>query len=62
MLSFKHYIFFINVLRMIPFAELVLTPGGVFSRIIVGLIAGWLAGIVTSGGGFGIVRDIVWLG
>ncbi len=27
--------------------------------IIVGLIAGWLAGVVVRGGGFGVVGDIV---
>jgi len=39
-------------------AELVLSPGGIFSWIAVGLIAGWLAGMVMSGGGYGIVRDL----
>ena len=42
---------------MFPIAELILTPGGVISWIVVGLIAGWLAGLVMSGGGYGIVRD-----
>ncbi len=41
------------------FAELVLSPGGVLSWIVVGLIAGWLAGLTMSGGGYGIVRDIL---
>jgi uncharacterized membrane protein YeaQ/YmgE (transglycosylase-associated protein family) len=27
--------------------------------IVVGLIAGWLAGLVMKGGGFGIIGDIV---
>ncbi len=27
--------------------------------IIVGLIAGWLAGVVMKGGGFGVIGDIV---
>ena len=27
--------------------------------IIVGLIAGWLAGIIMKGGGFGVIGDIV---
>ena len=27
--------------------------------IIVGLVAGWLAGIVMKGGGFGVIGDIV---
>src|SRR5438309_3151361 len=36
-----------------------LDPGGVLAWIIVGLIAGWLAGLVMRGGGFGILGDIV---
>jgi len=31
----------------------------ILSWIVVGLIAGWLAGRVTKGGGFGLVGDIV---
>ncbi len=32
---------------------------GLLSWIIVGLIAGWLAGMVMRGGGYGIVGDII---
>jgi uncharacterized membrane protein YeaQ/YmgE (transglycosylase-associated protein family) len=32
---------------------------GILSWIVVGLIAGWLAGVVMKGGGFGIIGDIV---
>lgn len=32
---------------------------GLLSWIIVGLIAGWLAGVVMKGGGYGIVGDII---
>ena len=32
---------------------------GLLSWIIVGLIAGWLAGIVVKGGGYGVVGDII---
>ncbi len=32
---------------------------GILSWIIVGLIAGWLAGMVMKGGGYGIVGDII---
>jgi len=39
-------------------AELTMSPGGVIAWIGVGLIAGWLAGLVMSGGGFGILADI----
>ena len=38
---------------------LVMSPGGVISWIVVGLIAGWLAGKVMSGGGYGMVRDVM---
>jgi uncharacterized membrane protein YeaQ/YmgE (transglycosylase-associated protein family) len=44
---------------MLPLAELMLDPGGFISWIVVGMIAGWMAGLVMSGGGYGIVRDIV---
>ncbi len=40
-------------------AELHLTPGGIISWLIVGLIAGWLAGLFMRGGGYGIIGDIV---
>ncbi len=32
---------------------------GILSWIIVGLIAGWLAGLVMRGGGYGVVGDII---
>jgi len=44
---------------MTVFAALVLDPGGVVAWLVVGLIAGWLAGQVMKGTGFGIVGDIV---
>ncbi len=40
-------------------AELVLSPGGIISWIIVGLLAGWLAGVAMSGSGYGVLSDIV---
>jgi len=40
-------------------ADVTMSPGGVIAWIGVGLIAGWLAGMVMSGGGFGIIADIV---
>jgi uncharacterized membrane protein YeaQ/YmgE (transglycosylase-associated protein family) len=40
-------------------AELVLSPGGVIAWIVVGLISGYLAGVMMSGGGYGIVRDTI---
>ncbi len=41
------------------YAAIVLAPGGIISWLVVGLIAGWLAGVVMKGGGFGILGDIV---
>jgi uncharacterized membrane protein YeaQ/YmgE (transglycosylase-associated protein family) len=32
---------------------------GILSWIVVGLIAGWLAGMVMKGGGFGLIGDII---
>ena len=32
---------------------------GILSWIVVGLIAGWLAGMVGKGGGFGLIVDII---
>lgn len=32
---------------------------GILSWIVVGLIAGWLAGMVMKGGGYGVLGDIV---
>ncbi|MBI4788470.1 MAG: GlsB/YeaQ/YmgE family stress response membrane protein [Chloroflexi bacterium] len=32
---------------------------GILSWIIIGLIAGWLAGMVMKGGGYGVVGDII---
>ncbi len=42
---------------MTLFAELLLSPGGIIAWIVVGLLAGWLAGVVMNGGGYGIIRD-----
>ena len=33
--------------------------GGIIWWIVVGLIAGWLAGQVMKGGGYGVLADIV---
>jgi uncharacterized membrane protein YeaQ/YmgE (transglycosylase-associated protein family) len=32
---------------------------GIVSWIVVGLISGWLAGLIVKGGGFGCIGDIV---
>ena len=36
-----------------------LEPGGIVAWLVVGLIAGWLAGQFMKGGGYGVVGDIV---
>ena len=33
--------------------------GGLLYWIVVGLIAGWLAGVVMKGGGYGVLADII---
>ena len=44
---------------MATFAEITLDPGGVVAWVIVGLVAGFLAGRVMTGGGYGLAGDIV---
>jgi uncharacterized membrane protein YeaQ/YmgE (transglycosylase-associated protein family) len=41
------------------FAAVVLSPGGIISWLVVGLIAGFLAGAVMKGSGYGIITDII---
>jgi uncharacterized membrane protein YeaQ/YmgE (transglycosylase-associated protein family) len=36
-----------------------LSPGGIIAWIIVGLIAGWLTGLLMKGGGYGIIGDLI---
>jgi uncharacterized membrane protein YeaQ/YmgE (transglycosylase-associated protein family) len=36
-----------------------LNPGGIIAWIVIGLLAGWLAGIIMPGRGFGFVGDII---
>jgi uncharacterized membrane protein YeaQ/YmgE (transglycosylase-associated protein family) len=36
-----------------------LNPGGLIGWIVVGLIAGWLTGLIMRGGGFGIIGDLI---
>ncbi len=43
---------------MSMFAAIVLDPGGIIAWLVVGLIAGFLAGRVMRGAGYGIVGDI----
>lgn len=36
-----------------------LNPGGIIAWLVIGLIAGWLAGQFVEGGGLGILGDII---
>jgi uncharacterized membrane protein YeaQ/YmgE (transglycosylase-associated protein family) len=44
---------------MSMFADITLDPGGIIAWLVVGLIAGWLAGKVMTGAGYGLIGDIV---
>jgi uncharacterized membrane protein YeaQ/YmgE (transglycosylase-associated protein family) len=37
----------------------VLSPGGIIAWLVVGLIAGWLAGLMMKGSGYGVLGDII---
>jgi uncharacterized membrane protein YeaQ/YmgE (transglycosylase-associated protein family) len=36
-----------------------LHPGGIIAWIIIGLIAGWLAGVIMPGKGYGLIGDLI---
>lgn len=36
-----------------------LNPGGVIAWIIIGILAGWLAGVIMPGKGFGLIGDLI---
>jgi uncharacterized membrane protein YeaQ/YmgE (transglycosylase-associated protein family) len=38
---------------------LMLQPGGIIAWIVIGIVAGFLAGVVMRGGGFGLIGDLV---
>ena len=42
-----------------PQSSVLLEPGGLLSWIVVGLLAGWLAGLITRAKGFGCFGNIV---
>ncbi len=44
---------------MLLFAEVTLEPGGVIAWLVVGLVAGLLAGWFMRGSGYGVLGDIV---
>ena len=37
----------------------VLNPGGIIAWIVIGLLAGWLAGVIMPGRGFGLIGDLI---
>ena len=41
------------------FADFSQHPGGILMWLLVGLLAGWLAGLFMRGSGYGIILDIV---
>jgi uncharacterized membrane protein YeaQ/YmgE (transglycosylase-associated protein family) len=41
------------------FADISMWAGGIIAWLVVGLIAGWLAGMVMKGGGYGLLGDII---
>jgi len=41
------------------FADFLLHPGGILAWIVVGILAGWAAGFVMKGAGYGIIGDLV---
>jgi uncharacterized membrane protein YeaQ/YmgE (transglycosylase-associated protein family) len=43
----------------LTFAEVALAPGGFIAWAVVGLVAGWLAGMVMKGGGYGMLGDVI---
>jgi uncharacterized membrane protein YeaQ/YmgE (transglycosylase-associated protein family) len=40
------------------FADFILHPGGIVAWLVVGLLAGWSAGFVMKGAGYGLIGDI----
>src|SRR5579883_3163128 len=36
-----------------------LNPGGVIAWIVIGILAGWLAGVIMPGKGFGLIGDLI---
>jgi uncharacterized membrane protein YeaQ/YmgE (transglycosylase-associated protein family) len=42
------------------FADIVLHPGGLITWLVLGLVAGWLAGLVMKGSGYGLIGDLIF--
>ncbi len=41
------------------FLAAALNPGGIIAWIVIGVLAGWLAGVIMPGRGFGLVGDLI---
>jgi uncharacterized membrane protein YeaQ/YmgE (transglycosylase-associated protein family) len=39
--------------------EIALDPWGILAWLVVGIIAGWLAGVVMKGSGYGVIGDLI---
>jgi uncharacterized membrane protein YeaQ/YmgE (transglycosylase-associated protein family) len=39
--------------------EIALDPWGLLAWLVVGVIAGWLAGVVMKGSGYGVIGDLI---
>lgn len=44
---------------MAPIFAFVFEPTGIIAWLVIGLVAGWLAGQVMKGGGYGMFGDII---
>jgi len=44
---------------MATFAEFTVEPYGILGWIVVGIVAGWLAGLLMKGGGYGLIGDLI---
>ncbi len=36
-----------------------LNPGGIIAWLVIGLLAGWLAGVIMPGPGYGLIGDLI---
>ena len=36
-----------------------LNPGGIIAWLVIGLLAGWLAGVIMPGKGYGLIGDLI---
>lgn len=36
-----------------------LNPGGIIAWLVIGVVAGWLAGVIMPGRGFGLIGDLI---